>query len=427
MRRKRRARVESVVLESLFAPIMVELSMTELAPFALVGRGLQASHSARRRATSGSSGDMLSGSAQIAAARPAWTALERRAGDAAVFQSHDFAVAAARYHEAKGEAVHVSLVYDGDRLRAALPIAVSCRWGVRAGRFLGDPVAQYGDALVAAGDVAAAQAALDQIAEAGLVDLLHFRRVRADAALSPVLANTARPLGQPLEAPFADLSQDASIDAMLLRIGGAKQRRERARSRRRLEEKGEVLLDVRRGAEALPVLAEAVAIKRDWLKERGLASAVLDDGEGVAALAATVDGGTDALVAMRLMVGGDAAAYEIGLICGRRYHAYLGAVVERFAGSSPGKVQMELALEWCRASGIDIYDLLAPSDEYKRQWSTGAMQVRDYVAPVTGVGRLYADLWLERLRPRLQKLVLSAPAPLRRAAMRAALGSTMSR
>jgi CelD/BcsL family acetyltransferase involved in cellulose biosynthesis len=88
---------------------------------------------------------------------------------------------------------------------------------------------------------------------------------------------------------------------------------------------------------------------------------------------------------------------------------------------------MELALEWCRANGIDIYDLLAPSDEYKRQWSTGAMQVRDYVAPVTAVGRLYADLWLERLRPRLQTLVLSAPAPLRRAAMRAALGSTTSR
>ena len=152
---------------------------------------------------------------------------------------------------------------------------------------------------------------------------------------------------------------------------------------------------------------------------------MLDDPEALKALARVAADGHEGqgFVAMRLLVGGVPAAYEIGLVAGRRYHAYLGAVANAFAACSPGKVQMEEALRWCSAEGLEIYDLLPSDDDYKRQWATGAVAVRDFVVPVTIAGRLYAGPWLSTVRPRLVAAVKRLPPPLRRAVMKASLGT----
>ncbi|WP_020177937.1 GNAT family N-acetyltransferase [Methylopila sp. M107] len=357
------------------------------------------------------------GADEIAALEPIWRELAGAARDHNVFQGFGFALAAARYHEERGERV-LAVVADWDEKPACiLPVAVRRRGGVSVGVFLGDPILQYGDALLLDGAPArSAELALKRLARDGGIDIFEFRRVREDAAIGPALRRLARQSGPAVEAPHADLTREANVDSFLLRAGGSKHKRERSRSRRRLEERGEISFEALRGAAAIEPLRHAFALKRDWLARQGDASPVIGDPRALAMLERLArDGGDgEGLVVGRLSVGGAAAAYEVGLVRGRRFHAFLGAVAEDFASASPGKVAMEQTLAWCRNSGVDVYDMLPPGDAYKRRWSNGSVPVRNFVAPVSYAGRLYCGVWLDEIRPRLRATLEVMPAALRR-------------
>lgn len=357
------------------------------------------------------------GAEGLARLEPVWRRLSESARDQCVFQTYGFARSAARYHEERGERVIVAVAEWEGRPACILPVVVRRRGGVRVGSFLGDPIAQYGDALMAAGaPVRTAELALKRLANCGAVDVFEFRRVRDDAALGPALRSFALEVGLAVEAPHADLACETGAETFLLRIAGAKQKRERARSRRRLAERGELRFEALRGPDAIDALRHAFALKRGWLVAQGEASAVLDDPRALAALERLAVDPQDgaSLVVGRLTVGGVPAAFEVGLVKGRRFHAYLGAVAEPFAAASPGKTVMEETLAWCLGEGVDLYDLLPPADAYKRRWSNGSTKVRVYVAPVTRVGKLYAGVWLGALRPRLRAALAAMPASLRR-------------
>jgi CelD/BcsL family acetyltransferase involved in cellulose biosynthesis len=356
------------------------------------------------------------GADAIADLETAWREIARSARGVSAFQSYGFARAAAAYHEARGEEVAVAVVERGGRAECILPVAIARRGGLRVASFLGDPLAQYGDALLAReASPRAAWLALEGLFAHGGIDALQLRRVRADAAILPALSSLAKLVGRSLEAPYADLTAAASVEALLFEIGGAKQRRERARSRRRLAEKGTLVFDALRGPEAIGLVREAFAAKSEWLARRGFASAVIDDPKAVDAFARLAAEGDDgrSVVALRLTVGGEPAAYEVGLVHGGAYHAYLGVVTEPLEAFSPGKTLMEETLAWCRANGVDTYDLLSPADAYKRQWSNGTVPVHDFAAPVTLAGRLYVEAWLTRLRPKLRETLDGMPPALR--------------
>lgn len=360
----------------------------------------------------------------VSSLEPVWRKLGGAARDQAVFSDFGFALAAARYHEARGHRVLAAVARWNDRPAAILPIAVTRRCGVTVGKFLGDPVAQYGDLMMVRNAPAqTAEIALQRIAETARIDVFEFRRVRSDAAILPALRKFAQPAGQGIEAPFADLAFARSADAFLLSVGGAKPKRERARSRRRLAERGAIAFEALTGAEAVPALRHALALKRAWLQRQGDASPVIDDPEALRLLEGlALDPGQDTrLVVGRLSAGGATAAYEVGLLRGRRFHAYLGVVADGFASASPGKIAMEETLGWCIANGVEIYDLLPPADAYKRHWANGSVKVQNYVAPVTLAGRLYAGPWLGRVRPRLRATLEAMPAGVRRRLGSAAL------
>lgn len=364
------------------------------------------------------------GVAGIERLEPLWRKLEQSGQGAQAFLTYGFAHAAARYHEARGERVLVAVADWGDRPACILPIAVARRSGVNVGVFLGDPIAQYGDALMApAAPSRTAELALRQLAAKSGADVLEFRRVRADAAILPALTRLARPSGPAVAAPWADLSTAPSVDDLLLRIGGAKQRRERQRSRRRLAERGELRFEALRGGAAIEAMREAFRLKRDWLQRHGEVSQVVEDPAALRAfeaLARDRQAGSS-LVVGRLSVGGVAAAYEVGLVHGGRFHAYLGAVAESFASASPGKVAMEETFSWALANGVGAYDLLPPADAYKAHWATGQVEVRSFALPRTLLGRLYAGPWLTEVRPRLRAALDGLPVALRRRVGRAAL------
>ena len=367
---------------------------------------------------------IVEGADGVAGIESVWRQVASAARDQSVFSGFGFALSAARYHEQRGEKVITAIAEWNGRPACILPIAVRSRGGVAVAVALGDPVSQYSDALMVAG----APDRLMELALRGLVarvplDVFEFRRVREDSALAPALASFARQIGAATEAPYADLAFETGAEPFLLKVAGHKQKRERARSRRRLAERGEVAFEALRGPAAIACLRHAFEMKRIRLARQGDASPVIDDPRALAVLerfAADPHDG-EGLVVGRLTVAGVPAAYEVGLVRGRRFHAYLGAVADSFAGSSPGKVAMEEMLGWCLRQGLDFYDLLAPADDYKRRWSNGATVVRSYVAPMTLAGRLYGDLWLSEVRPRLRSTLDAMPAGLRRRIGAAAL------
>lgn len=365
---------------------------------------------------------VTAGAGGLAGLEAQWREVSAQSRDAAAFLGFGYALAAARYHEARGEGVVTAVAEWAGRPAAIVSVALLRRAGVTTAVALGDPVTQYSDALLAAeAPPRIVAAALRAIARAGRVDLFEFRRVRADSPLGVALAGFATSETAESEAPFADLTAAPDVPALLLAVAGAKHRRERARSRRRLAERGALRFEIFRGEAALGPLAEAFQVKAERLASVGLFSRVIGDPGALALFSAAArdrqDGGS--VVVARLSVDGAPAAYEVGLVRGKRFHAYLGAVVEAFAGASPGKVVMEDALGWARAEGLETYDLLGPADRYKREWSTGAVAVRDMVATMTLKGRLYAGPWA-KLRPLLRGALHRLPGPARRMVMRAA-------
>jgi CelD/BcsL family acetyltransferase involved in cellulose biosynthesis len=299
------------------------------------------------------------------------------------------------------------VVQDAGRPAVIFPTAVG-RWNaIPTVRFLGDPLIQYGD-VVAAPDTAPEllEAAWRAATGPSGAWLILLRKVRADARIAPVLARNARVMAE-YEAPFVDVRQPPAASAHY--------RKELRRFRRRLAEMGELRFETLHGSAARQSIDEALRMKQDWLAARGMPSAVIGDPDweqAVIALASAGDG-PGKLHAARLTVGGRPAAIEIGFVHGSRWHAFLGALAPGFAKAGPGHVQMADTVEHCRTAGLATYDLLAPSDAYKRLVAHGAVPVRDHAAPIGPGGWL--GLLAARAMPAVKRMFALVPPQLRRA------------
>jgi CelD/BcsL family acetyltransferase involved in cellulose biosynthesis len=273
--------------------------------------------------------------------------------------------------------------------------------GARVLRFLGDPLIQYGDAIVsrAATDAHLAQA-LVAASQLG-ADAALFRKIRSDAKLSPLLARRAQ-VSRVEEAPHIDLRRDAGLAP-----GTA---RELKRKRRKLEQRGDVALVITRGAEALDCVRTALELKRGWLDARGFSSAVIGDERWENALLSFAKN-NGPIACARLEVNGELAGIEIALLHNRRWLAFLGAIAPEFAKCGPGQVQMADTIAHARAEGFASYDLLAPADPFKRVIATGAVSVCDYALPLSLQGRLTTRAF--RFAPTAKLLLAKLPAPLR--------------
>jgi CelD/BcsL family acetyltransferase involved in cellulose biosynthesis len=105
-------------------------------------------------------------------------------------------------------------------------------------------------------------------------------------------------------------------------------------------------------------------------------------------------------------------AAEIGFHHNGHYVSYLGAFASDLCAYSPGRLQIRATIDWCIAKGLSSYDLLAPDDAYKYDWSTGAAGVRTFVLVKTWRGQ--AAAFGVRLRPEAKRLYHSLPKSARR-------------
>lgn len=349
--------------------------------------------------------EIFSGADALDAASPEWRAIEREGTLSTPFQSFAVAEAAMAAHISHGHEPHIIVVREHGAAVAILPLMLTSMAGSRVLRFLGDPLIQYGDAVLSrAGNEAHLMQALHAAGEIG-ADAALLRKVRNDAKLSPLLARRAH-VSQVEEAPYVDLRRETGLPP--------RDMRELRRYRRRLAEQGEVRLKITRGGSAYHCVRTALERKRDWLTAKGFTSSVIGDPHWEAALVSLVTEHANLLACARLEVGGKLAAVEIAVTHGKRWHAFLGAIDPAFAKSGPGQVQMADTIAHAREQGFLAYDLLAPADRFKCVIATGAVTVCDYALPLSLQGEVTARAL--RFAPQAKSLLGKLPAPIRSAA-----------
>lgn len=349
--------------------------------------------------------EIFSGAEALDAVAHDWRAMEREGALQTPFQSYAVAEAALAAHLSHGHEPHLIVIREHGEARAILPLVMTSIAGSRVLRFLGDPLIQYGDAVLSrAGSEAHLVQALLAAGKLG-ADAALFRKVRNDAKLSPLLSRRAH-VSSVEEAPYVDLRREVSLTS--------RDARELRRYRRRLSEMGEVKLRITRGHDALACVRTALELKRNWLSMKGFTSSVIGNTAWESALISLVTEHSSLLACARLEVGGKLSAIEVAVTHGKRWHAFLGAIEPEFMKSGPGQVQMADTIAHAREQGFAVYDLLAPADSFKRVIATGAISVCDYALPLSLQGQVAARAF--RFAPQAKSFLGKLPAPLRSAA-----------
>ncbi len=296
------------------------------------------------------------------------------------------------------------------------PLVINSELGLRVLTGLGEPVAQYTDAVIDPSEDATSLLglALAEIIRVHAPDLIRLRKVRADATITPLLADIATHRINPVQAPF-----------VTLRAGGSpfedrqtgKAKKNRRRLLRRLEEHGSVEFRSLGGdADAGRTIATGLAAKREWLKRRGLLSPAIAnprlDGflQAVSTSASTATG----CRLFALDVAGKTVALAMGFQCGGRLMLHLITQIEEVERFGAGILNLEAVLKRIEAEGLSALDLLPPRADYKEDWADGAVEVADHVLGLTAAGRVWSLAVDRLLKPRLKRTLEALPFALRR-------------
>ncbi len=297
---------------------------------------------------------------------------------------------------------------------------VRYRWlGMSVLAWMGEPVSQYGDVLVVSGPERKAylHQAWQFIRSSLKPDLLLLRKVRDDAAVMPLLQETPVHVIQEEAAPFTRLSGLKDFDDFSRRFSG-KVKKNRRRQRRRLSEAGAVSFAFHaEGPEAQALVAEAFRLKREWLKRRALISRAFCD-DRMERFFQDVAGDTRRSAGCRvavLQVDDRPVALEIALLNKGHLAVHINAHDPAYERHGPGILVIEDTLRMAIADAeITTYDQLAPADPYKMTWADEIIPVRDFALARSWRGRLYADVYLGKIRKLVKWALLRIPAGLRR-------------
>ena len=304
------------------------------------------------------------------------------------------------------------------RLVLVLPLLVERVAGLRQLAFMGAPVSQYGDILLDAdaGSAALIEQAWQHARGALQPDLFRFAKVRADATIAPLLTAKGFHVTSKEEAPAATLSAEATYADFEQRFP-CKLRKNRRRQVRRLEERGPVEIAWHAGTpEAAGAARLAMTLKRAWLNSRGLMSKAFADTRIDAFFAdAVASTARPCGVAISVLSSaGENADVSISVTCKGRRAIHVLAYALKFEKVGVGNHHLELALQRAYADGIAVYDFLAPHHAYKMEWADTVVVVADHALALSPLGKLYADIYLARVREGLKALVKRLPRGLTR-------------
>ncbi len=376
-------------------------------------------------APAGTHFDLLTDRAAFDALEKDWDDLFARAGrPAQIFQTFAW-----NWHWANTylsgspggiEGLNLSIVTgrrDG-RLIMIWPLVSQRVRGITQIFWMGEPISQYGDVLIDdcpdARDVMRAGWAFLSSHAKG--DVVRLRRVRADAAVAPLLTEIGARIADTQKAPYLDLASAPDFAAYEQRYS-ASTRKNRRRLARRLQEQGPMAFERHHGGPRASALAvKALELKAEWLKRRGLVSHAISDARMARFFANAAEGrerSTNCIVSA-LVSNGEPAALEVSFTCKHRLAMHVIAYDLRFEKAGVGVLLMEQSLRDAYQDGLGTYDMLAPGDNYKLDWADQTVDVHDWVKPLSLAGFTYARIYLGLLRTRAKAVITAMPKSLRR-------------
>ena len=318
--------------------------------------------------------------------------------------------------------LRVITVRDAGRLVLVWPLCMDKgRFGTTA-TWLGEPLTQYGDVLVEDGPQRSRwiDAAWSTALALEGVDVLWLRRVRADAAIRPLLAAAARQLPEMTEAlamTMATASTWADVQARFK----PKLVKNRRRHRKRICERGDLQFIVaEHSTRALDLAKQAITFKRAWIRDRGLAFDPFKDAVYREALWRMARG-AEPKVACRVFaheLDGEPTAIDIAFTFKGRHYAHIAAMNLAYEAFGPGGLLTQDIMQSAFEHGEHCYDLMAPHAAYKEEWTDTRTAVYAYAQPLTFKGWLLVAVYFGGLRPKLKALVNRMPSRLRRMLLR---------
>ncbi len=351
-----------------------------------------------------------------------WLALHKRVAPPAgkVFLDYNWNWHWRRHYLTGGNRLAIVVGRHDGAVVSIWPLVTQRMAGLRVATFMGMPVSQYGEVLIDRTDPRAdgwLKQGWDQVRSSLGVDLVLLRKVRDDSAAGALMAKLGLQRDNPQFAPYIDLAGEANFESFDQRFSG-KDRKNRRRKRRRMEENG--VVDCHRVAPG-PGRVDAVAVamerKRDWLRSAGLVSTAVTDARFDAFfrdVASTTDRPAGCEI-VELTVDGHAVATKITVsdstYRGLHFTSYDPAA-EKF---SPGILILETMIAEAIAEGITTFDFMAPAAPYKLEWTDKSVGIADFAVSIGLKGWLYQTAYLRCVRPRLQQLAKDGPVPVRRA------------
>lgn len=327
----------------------------------------------------------------IARLQPLWSGAASRAGGVGAFEQFELVRAAAELAERRSATPMVAVVRREGRAAALLPLRHERLLGARTAVPLLHPLSQYTDVVGAPLRPDELARLADLLSRHG-TDVLFLYKVRNGSGLHEALGQHAQSQGAKQTAYYIDLARYGSFAGYETSFSSRTRRNRRQRLQRLEAEAGPLTFEVLRGEDAIAAFDIAVGWKQRWLSERGFSSPVFDSAGWETLLRDVVCAGEAIVTALSARSG--PIAVEVGFRNRTTYVAYMGAFDETLSSFSPGQEQMLRTIAWCFAQGFSRYDLLAPADDYKRQWTRAGtgVAIDDYAVALTHVGRGVAEL-----------------------------------
>lgn len=351
----------------------------------------------------------------LSAVGDAWDALFALSAPQQVFQSRlVLRHWAAHYLSASARPILIT-GWRSERLVMLWPLLMRRRYGLDQLSFMGLPIAQFCDVLLAPGDDEAALLAAGWVAVAGLgADWMSLDRLRADSNLLK-----AGPLPKAIrhrveEAPQADLA---------LRVGpdGPSQAyppRERSNHRRRLRrlaEHGTIAFEeIVPGAEAAELARAAVRMKRQSLRRHGIVAPTVADPRFEAFFAGLAADPGSPLRLSTICRDDTPIAIDIAFDHRGSSFGHVLAIDPDHERGGVGRILVHHSFGHALRRGNASFDLMPPAHDYKREHADRFTEVTDFTLPLSRRGELYCGLRPWRVRPAVKAMLGRLPAPLAR-------------
>ncbi len=339
---------------------------------------------------------VLRGLEDLEALAAAWDRLAATASTDPM-QSHAWSLVAARTLHA-GDPLNVITVHRGSQLAAVAPLVEVRRRGGRWLEFLGGDRLYEPMRLLAESDAARTVLCREIARQRRPMLLQRLDRGEWTAELrrqarGRAIALTAR------SSPCLRVDLAGGFDALVARLSSERASTLR-RKRRQLERAGEVRFESLQPtpAQLAAVLREAFEVEsRGWKGEAG--SAVLSQPDlreffrGIAAHFAA----SGALRVRRLLVGGEIAAVNLGVVQANRYYELKIGFDEKWARQSPGVLlTLECLRDGC-ASGLQSHEFLGSAAAWQEPFATGERSLENLALyPLDAAGLAWLGLDVAR-------------------------------